>query len=162
MVLWAGRTEEAINTIFDDITSRPLDAEHIALLQNSQVQTTSANTYRGFGMFINDASTGKAVCTQRDIQYFNGTRRPIVFCYSGMDQHGQRWILLQKGIDLKSIITCEDKSIFNNVMHSYVGIVSIEIALTDILKSLGIEPDYIIGHSVGELGCAYADNLFDS
>jgi fatty acid synthase len=43
-------------------------------------------------------------------------------------------------------------------LHSYVGIVAIEIALTDILKELNIVPDYIIGHSVGELGCAYADN----
>lgn len=28
------------------------------------------------------------------------------------------------------------------------------------LKELGIEPDGIIGHSVGELGCAYADGCF--
>ena len=27
----------------------------------------------------------------------------------------------------------------------------------DVLKSFGIEPDGIVGHSVGELGCAYAD-----
>jgi len=25
------------------------------------------------------------------------------------------------------------------------------------LKSIGIEPDIFVGHSVGELGCAYAD-----
>lgn len=27
----------------------------------------------------------------------------------------------------------------------------------DVLKTLGISPDGIVGHSVGELGCAYAD-----
>ena len=27
----------------------------------------------------------------------------------------------------------------------------------DVLKSVGIEPDGLVGHSVGELGCAYAD-----
>ncbi len=27
----------------------------------------------------------------------------------------------------------------------------------DVLTSLGIRPDGILGHSVGELGCAYAD-----
>lgn len=32
-----------------------------------------------------------------------------------------------------------------------------QVALTDLLKALGIVPDGIIGHSVGELGCAYAD-----
>lgn len=30
----------------------------------------------------------------------------------------------------------------------------------DILKTLDIEPDGMIGHSVGELGCAYADGCF--
>lgn len=29
--------------------------------------------------------------------------------------------------------------------------------MVDILTSLGIRPDGIVGHSVGELGCAYAD-----
>jgi len=27
----------------------------------------------------------------------------------------------------------------------------------DVLRTLGIKPDGIVGHSVGELGCAYAD-----
>lgn len=32
--------------------------------------------------------------------------------------------------------------------------------MVDLLNSLGIVPDGIIGHSVGELGCAYADGCF--
>ena len=34
--------------------------------------------------------------------------------------------------------------------------------MVDVLKSVGLEPDYIIGHSVGELGCAYADGCFSA
>lgn len=34
------------------------------------------------------------------------------------------------------------------------------MALVDLLKSIGIKPDGFIGHSVGELGCAYADGTF--
>lgn len=30
----------------------------------------------------------------------------------------------------------------------------------DILRALDIVPDGILGHSVGELGCAYADGCF--
>ncbi|KAL7030368.1 hypothetical protein ACKWTF_006629 [Chironomus riparius] len=128
-------------------------------------------------MFINDKSDGKAVCVKQNIQYFNGSRRPVVLVYSGI---GSQWlemgrdlmkiplffqsiekchgILMNKGIDLKNILTSTDEDTFSNVLHSYVGIIAIEIALTDILKELNIVPDYIIGHSVGELGCAYADN----
>lgn len=35
-----------------------------------------------------------------------------------------------------------------------------QIGLVDILKALDIEPDGMIGHSVGEMGCAYADGCF--
>jgi len=30
----------------------------------------------------------------------------------------------------------------------------------DVLNAIGIHPDGIVGHSVGELGCAYADGTF--
>lgn len=33
----------------------------------------------------------------------------------------------------------------------------LQIALVDVLTTVGITPDGIIGHSVGELACAYAD-----
>lgn len=33
----------------------------------------------------------------------------------------------------------------------------LQIGLVDMLHAMGIQPDGLIGHSVGELGCAYAD-----
>ncbi len=33
-----------------------------------------------------------------------------------------------------------------------------QIALVNILYELEIRPNFIIGHSIGELGCAYADD----
>jgi fatty acid synthase len=35
-----------------------------------------------------------------------------------------------------------------------------QVALVDVLTTVGIHPDGILGHSVGELGCAYADGAF--
>lgn len=179
LVLWSGRTEDAVNSIFDDITKRHLDVEHIALLQNSQVQTNTANVYRGFGLFSHHAESNKAICTKRDIQLFTTERRPIVWVYAGI---GSQWpemgtdllniplfaqtfrkchdVLMPTGLNLMEIITSPDKRTFDSVLNSYVGIAAIEIALTDVLKSMGLEPDFIIGHSVGELGVAYADNCF--
>lgn len=34
--------------------------------------------------------------------------------------------------------------------------------MTNLLKALGLVPDGIIGHSVGELGCAYADGCMSA
>ena len=36
----------------------------------------------------------------------------------------------------------------------------VQIGLVDILRAVGIEPDGIVGHLVGELGCAYVDGCF--
>ena len=33
----------------------------------------------------------------------------------------------------------------------------LQVALVDVLHAIGIKPDNIIGHSLGENGCAYAD-----
>lgn len=34
----------------------------------------------------------------------------------------------------------------------------LQIAQIDLLKAMGLQPDGIVGHSVGELACGYADN----
>lgn len=179
LICWAGRTEAAVESIFDDVISRALDAEHIALLQDCQIKTPSANTYRGFGIFAQDNTTRRAVCVNRDVQNFISVKKPIVWVYSGI---GSQWLqmgsdlmkfpifaktinychdlLLPLGLNLKNIITTTNEKTFENVLNSYVGIAAIEIALTDVMKALGMEPDFIIGHSVGELGCAYCDGCF--
>lgn len=33
----------------------------------------------------------------------------------------------------------------------------VQIGLTNVMRELGVQPDGIIGHSTGELGCAYGD-----
>ena len=33
-----------------------------------------------------------------------------------------------------------------------------QIAQIDLVKAMGLQPDGIVGHSVGELACGYADN----
>jgi len=41
------------------------------------------------------------------------------------------------------------------------SIVFIQIALTDLLKSLGIKYDYVVGHSIGEIAMGYASGHYD-
>lgn len=179
LVLWSGRTKEAVNSIFDGIVQKPLDAEFIALLHNTQTQSHTANFYKGYGIFTKSGES--ASCIQREILHYSGVKRPMAWIYSGM---GSQWgamgrdlmkipifersiqkcqsILALKGINLKEIITSMDPSVFDNILHSFIGIAAVQIGLTDILKAIGLEPDYIVGHSLGELGCAYADGTCDA
>lgn len=50
-----------------------------------------------------------------------------------------------KGINIMHILTDPDKTIYDNILHSFVGIAAVQIGLTDVLKSMGIVPDNIIG-----------------
>jgi fatty acid synthase len=115
----------------------------------------------------------------RDVQHFIGLKRPMVWVFSGM---GSQWptmgkdllsipifknsvqnchdVLATQGLNLMEIITSSDPTTFDNILNSFVGIAAIQIGIVDVLRELGLEPDYIIGHSVGELGCAYADGCF--
>lgn len=68
--------------------------------------------------------------------------------------------LQPKGVDLIKILTSPDAKTFDNILNSFVGIAAVQIGLVDVLRTVGIEPDRIIGHSVGELACAYADGSF--
>ena len=46
--------------------------------------------------------------------------------------------------------------VFKDHMMDIIFIM-LQLALTSLLHSLDLRPDGIIGHSVGELGCAFAD-----
>ncbi|EDW67835.2 fatty acid synthase [Drosophila virilis] len=175
LLTWAGRTEDAVNEIFNAIEKKPLDAEFIGLLQHIQEEDVSGMVFRGYGIFANNGvEPTKALV--KDVQHYTGLKRPIVWVFSGM---GSQWnemgsslmviprfresieachkTLAKKGLDLIDILTSSDPAIYENILHSFVGIAAVQIGLTDVLRSLNLEPDYIIGHSVGELGCAYAD-----
>lgn len=176
LVNWAGRTGESISSLFDQLVSMPMDAEFIGLLHGIQETVTNGNLCRGFGIFQNQGVTNDAICLAKEQNYVNEEKRPLVWIFSGM---GSQWckmgetlqqievarnaidqchqILRPFGLDLWSIITTSDSTIFENILHSFVGICCIQIALIDILRAVELPVDYLIGHSVGELVCAYAD-----
>uniref|UniRef100_A0A1B0AA77 Fatty acid synthase n=1 Tax=Glossina pallidipes TaxID=7398 RepID=A0A1B0AA77_GLOPL len=178
LITWAGRTEESVNVILNSIEGKPLDAELISLLHNIQGEDVTGLVFRGYGIFAKDGNTS-AKCLARDVHHYAGIKRPIVWVFSGM---GSQWtemgsslmaipqfresiercqkVLESKGLNLIEILTSTDATIFDNILHSFVGIAAVQIGLVDLLRSLNIQPDYIIGHSVGELGCGYADDAF--
>ncbi|GFS99059.1 fatty acid synthase, partial [Nephila pilipes] len=68
-------------------------------------------------------------------------------------------IMKTLGVDLFEILKEDGKnsSGARNITSTIIGICSIQMALIDVLKHLRITPDGIVGHSTGEIACAYAD-----
>jgi fatty acid synthase len=61
-------------------------------------------------------------------------------------------ILKKYNIDLFQLILSSIPSDLDKPVNSFVTIAAIQVALVDSLKNMGVEPDGIVGHSVGELG----------
>jgi fatty acid synthase, animal type len=100
---------------------------------------------------------------------------PLVFSFMGQ---GSQWNLMAKDlyetepIFRETIINaCHDFNEFDvneffkvgdkweKKEYSAVGIILVQIGLVALLiEKYGLVPDYLIGHSLGEIGCAYADN----
>ncbi|PZC83614.1 hypothetical protein B5X24_HaOG207597 [Helicoverpa armigera] len=175
LVTLSARQDSTVSKIFGYLKSHPIDPEELALLHNIHQFNITGHLGRGFIILQTDEEQ-KTVTLCEQAEYFDDARRPLWFVYSGM---GSQWAgmgaqlmripifaaaiercrvaLEPKGIDIVNIITSPEKTMFNNILHSFVGIAAIQIGLTDVLRELGLVPDGIIGHSVGELGCAYAD-----
>ncbi|KAJ8711408.1 hypothetical protein PYW07_008650 [Mythimna separata] len=179
LVTISARHEAAVTHCLGELKANPIDPEQLRLLHNIHQTNISGHMARGF-VILQTNEEQKTVCLSEKAEYFDDARRPLWFVYSGM---GSQWagmgtqlmripifaaaiqrchkVLEPRGLNIVDIITSPDEK-FDNILHSFVGIAAIQIGLTDILKELGLVPDGIIGHSVGELGCAYADGCLSA
>ena len=109
------------------------------------------------------------------------TTRPLYFVFPGL---GGQWVGMAKAlmpikifadriedchnylkpydIDLKHLLLSDDKNCMATMTNKFCATTAIEIALCDVIKSLDIVPDGIIGHSFGEIAAAYADGALSA
>ncbi|XP_068623475.1 fatty acid synthase-like [Battus philenor] len=175
LVTISARQDSSVKKILGELKSRPIDPEELALFHNIHQSRISGHLGRGYTI-LSTNEAGETVCLSEQADYFDDAQPPLWFVYSGM---GSQWtgmgtqlmripifsaaiercrqVLEPLGVDIVNIITSPDETTFDNILNSFVGIAAIQIGLTDVLQELGLVPDNIIGHSVGELGCAYAD-----
>ncbi|CAH1402776.1 unnamed protein product [Nezara viridula] len=169
----SARNEEGIKHILKTVQEMPIDEEFIALGHRLFRNVIRPHPFRCYTI-LNDK--GEVI---NEMKEYNMHKRPIWYVFSGM---GSQWtgmgaklmeipifanaihkcheILKPLGINLIDVITTTDPSVFDNILNSFVGIAAVQIGLVDILNEIGLVPDGILGHSVGELGCAYADGCF--
>ena len=91
------------------------------------------------------------------LQKIGGENRPVWFVFSGM---GSQWngmgkdllripvfaqvidecntILKPKGIDIFNILTTDDPTIFDDIIHSFVGIVAVQVSSTSIASPFSL------------------------
>ncbi|XP_071578883.1 fatty acid synthase-like isoform X2 [Temnothorax nylanderi] len=153
------------------VANRPINIEYIRLLHDVHADRIDGHSWRGFTI-LNTLEPDSI----KEIQNCENAKRPVWFIFSAL---GSQWpgmgrnllkfhvfanaikmcdvTLKPYSISVADILTKTDEKVCEDALYAFVGIVAIQIGLVDLLTSLGIIPDYMISHSAGELGCAYAD-----
>ena len=68
----------------------------------------------------------------------------------------------EMGVSLKAVLFGSDaRTYLNNTRYVQPALFAIEYALAELLRHWGIEPDFVIGHSVGEIAAACVAGVLD-
>ncbi|KAL3245570.1 hypothetical protein MRX96_046854, partial [Rhipicephalus microplus] len=139
-------------------------------------EASSSFPYRGYAIVPVDGNN-KAVV--KAVERAASEERPLWFVFNGV---GSQWngmarqmlqfeifaesirksheLLKEKfGEDLMEMLISEEPRC-NTIKACFLSIAAVQVALVDMLQALGIQPDGMFGHSVGEISCAYADGGF--
>ncbi|XP_025268427.1 fatty acid synthase-like [Camponotus floridanus] len=174
LVIVSGRTEQAVESLLNEIDNQPIDIEYVRLLHDLHADDIQGHPYRGYAII-----ESKVFTTIREIHHYSGKKKPICFMFSGI---GSQWpgmgqallqfpafyktiekcdiILRTRGMRIMNILTNKHEAIFNNILNSLVGVTVIQMGLIELLKSVNIVPNHVIGHSIGELCCGYVTGNF--
>ncbi|XP_063375221.1 fatty acid synthase-like [Cydia amplana] len=168
LILASGRTDDAVEKLLKLATENPQDGELHALIDAVHAHAIPNHPRRGYAIL----SAAAPVIEVLD----SAEQRPIWFAFSGM---GTQWAgmardllrlpvfassiersaaALKPYMDLKHVISEASPEEFRSLIINFaVSIVAVQVALVDVLSELGIHPDGMIGHSLGETACGYMD-----
>ncbi|XP_063827966.1 fatty acid synthase [Ostrinia nubilalis] len=169
VVVASGRTDDAVRRLLALARDHPNDRALHALLDRVHAHNIVGHAHRGYALLADDV-------VEEVVENDSSEPRPIWFVFSGM---GSQWAGMAKtllrlpafaasiarsaaalrphGVDLEHVIRDAPDAAFDDVIASFVSIAAVQVALVDVLREVGVRPDGIVGHSVGEIGCAYAD-----
>ena len=123
------------------------DNNHIKYEYKRQVIETKSKTVRPL-WFLFPGLGGQWTAMAKALMPIDIFRNKVEECHQ---------ILNEFGVDLKHLLLSEDKNAVSTMTAKFCATTAIEIALFEVLKALDLTPDGIIGHSFGEIACAYAD-----
>ncbi|CAG2101282.1 unnamed protein product [Medioppia subpectinata] len=155
LVVICGRTEESVKHIINFIENSPIKVtkddeqynytRHISMMKDKTLPTLWM-VFAGLG--------GQWSAMAKALMPIEIFADKVDECHQILDK--------EFGIDLKHILLSEDKTAMSSITAKFCSTIAIEIALFAVIKALDITPDGIIGHSFGEIACAYADGCLSA
>ncbi|XP_046994011.1 fatty acid synthase-like [Schistocerca americana] len=168
VICLSGRSQMAVKTLLSKLQDENKNHAFQALIQEIHSVNIIRHDWRGYMVMNPNGSSLQDVC--------NKHRKSVWFIFSGL---GSQWpaagrIFLQLSvlkdiirqcaeslypfkIDLFEILQDEQNDIYTNHTKAFISIVTIQICLVTLLRAVGVQPDGIIGHSLGEIAAGFAD-----
>ncbi|XP_006886190.1 PREDICTED: fatty acid synthase [Elephantulus edwardii] len=165
----SGRTPEAVQRLLDQGRAHSQNLAFLSMLNAIATTPTTSMPFRGYAVLGGQDGA-------RDVQQVPVGGRQLWFICSGM---GTQWrgmgLSLMRldsfresilrsdeavkpfGLKVSELLLHTDESTFDDIVNAFVSLTAIQIALLDLLMAMGLRPDGIIGHSLGEVACGYAD-----
>ncbi|XP_066144651.1 fatty acid synthase-like isoform X2 [Euwallacea fornicatus] len=161
LVCVSGRTEEALNVLFDDIAEK-FDEEHIALIQNIFRKPIRNHLYRGYII------ASKAGVLKKSINQFVGIKTLNLYFGSLPNLPGN---LLLELLNLPLLTTFKSRlsAFFNekqlnfhalianmnaNTAQLFVNLLT-QVTTCELLKQLDLKPNSVTANSLGNLAKSY-------
>ena len=168
------RTEDGLEAQMDEVRNSSDPAALSVNLGLINARARKKNPFRGY--LLRDGA-GNWVTEKRS--ELKGEVGPVWLVFNGV---GSQWPGMGRGLsqfpvcreildrcagvlaapefdhlDLWELLSTEREDAFRRPTHLFVGIACVQMALYALVSRLGIRVDGFLGHSVGELACAYAD-----
>ncbi|GAB6031067.1 hypothetical protein CHUAL_007878 [Chamberlinius hualienensis] len=166
----AGRTMEGVKRVLDAMEKDPDECNLYTLLSYLANSSSKTHPFRGYTIL-------NATETTNQVEQSPLEKRPLWFVFTGI---GCQWSGMAKdmmqvpifretflradktlqpyNVNLSELIAKHDDEFWiNNTEAKSVAIIVCQIAFVNIFRQFSLEADGIIGHSIGEVSCAYAD-----
>ncbi|KAJ6222215.1 hypothetical protein RDWZM_000760 [Blomia tropicalis] len=180
LILTFGRNTNIVQETLNELESNidKITREYCSLLNDiSNISPSIGMKSRGF-MILDHDKTPTVMETNDIFVGDKNERRPLWFVFNGI---GSQWLSMGKrmmnvtpfansicySIKYLTSLGYDGNTLRNFIVNGisvptelepvFVSTVVVQIALLDTLTELGIQPDGIVGHSVGEVSAAYAD-----
>ncbi|XP_053675149.1 fatty acid synthase-like [Anopheles nili] len=172
LVVWSGRTEDAVEHFLVELAKLKFDTELYALTHNIQRKKIANMTSLGYAIF-NRGVDGNAVLMQKSFSKARKTIPPFAIIFGQIDYDWQttfrafeRFPQFKTSVEqcMNLLKNPEYDCIFNKELQSstlqrVVWTLILQISVYHMLHTIGLVIDQYAGYSVGQITCAYIDGV---